>query len=62
MVSQLWPVYAVALAMGLYTLKTIIASYFWDYNATQTDLSDVIKNIKPTETPFMRSMKENKND
>jgi hypothetical protein len=31
MLSQLWPVYAVALAMGLYTLKTIIAYYIKEH-------------------------------
>jgi hypothetical protein len=57
MLSQLWPVYALALAMGLYTLKTIIASYI-RYN--RQDNEGVIFNITKTDEPFVMWPKKDK--
>lgn len=61
MTYQLIPLYTIGAIFSLYTLKSLVV-YLWDQStrASAGELSDYLKNITPTETPFMRSLTKDK--
>lgn len=60
--EQLWPLYAIAIACGLYTLKGAYRYWIAQRRLSALPLNELMTNITPTETPFMRGLKDRSND